>query len=1223
MSQAQVNSLARRMASLEKWRLQSKQPNLGFSTIDGGGAIQATDEDDTLTLVVGKQFDGTNMAAPITGPVPPTPSAPVVEPIIGGLKVKVDGTFTDGSVIPMDFSRWEIHVSQDPEFIPDLGSTLYATIESPRGGEHSVALPYVPHYVRVIARTLPGKGSSPSDMAGPHQPSFVQQVDLDPGIELGGPTGPDGVTPATSPDVVVSPLGIGGILASWAPVANPDPVSYEVYVSLDPITETDPNLLLTTTQATQVAITSLAAGTAITPGQQVYVRVRAIDEDGPSLTLGAESSATTRKATNSDISADYVYGGLVDATQIQTGSLQAVLAVLGGLTVGDLEGKHIKINPATGFEVIDEAGQVIVSFPVATGGINKFVGDLVAQGFTAEGRTQFRGVDNEISMNSIFTLANGVTAPSNVPSIDTSIRESITTIATKDSSNFNATWQGSGQKFSYNEVEGKYATLDGVEASVQSIGWYSMKRARIQQVDPGDGALDSTTLKFMDQPGYSTAPEKITSASGSAVVVGTPAERALMTKPGDTYSTTLNPWDYVTDGITDSKVDYGWFEPDIKNTYMSMPSGQQTLTIQYGELEDAYGRDTRPTLSQVKIWHYNGDSRRYNTKVEISPDGTSWTTIFDSAVSGTYAESASGKTINFTPQKVLYVRDTLNGSDANAGNHWTEVQAFGDRWDKKYMPTGFGQGTTRPVRLGSHWYMIYEAYVSSVGRYDRYLGKFDLTGQQVAAYNWESNDLSTSSGGAYAPELTTDGTDLITAQIRPADGHLVFKHYSEPTGATPPPAYKTVVSNVPHDTRSGVIVTGFLYGTFDMGAPRYLALTIPTSGSLTVYAYDDTGARVPDDDWDPGASFQSEIAWDGTRFVISAAYGYGLVKASTSLSTDPVRAAFSWYDSDLGGTGTHETTVGPVATANRRKRFGVSISASITIPDAGDADSPDSHRIYAYEGDSYTGPSDLKLLPTQVATNWGITQTWYTTTDAITGTTAPPLANSFPNGYAAQLVSALGGFVVKGDGTGAWPYLTDSILDTTRIERDSAIEAATAGMWLPGDLKWSGRPGNAMPGWLEAKGQRVLQADYPDLFDAYGFTYGPNLGDGTFPLPDGRKKNLRGADDTTLPVGTTGGSETITITPANLPPHTHDKGTLDINTTGSGHTHNITRAGSTGGNAATVARGDASAAGDADTGTNGSQHTHGITGLTGPGDGTSTPIPKLDPYLSVRLWVKT
>ena len=82
-------------------------------------------------------------------------------------------------------------------------------------------------------------------------------------------------------------------------------------------------------------------------------------------------------------------------------------------------------------------------------------------------------------------------------------------------------------------------------------------------------------------------------------------------------------------------------------------------------------------ISGVTVWHYYSDGRIYNgTKVEVSIDGETWITVFDSAVSGTYAESSSGKSHIFQPILARYVRDWLNGSNKNTGNHWVEIKIF-------------------------------------------------------------------------------------------------------------------------------------------------------------------------------------------------------------------------------------------------------------------------------------------------------------------------------------------------------------------------------------------------------------------------------------------------------------------------------------------------------------------------------------------------------------------
>lgn len=102
--------------------------------------------------------------------------------------------------------------------------------------------------------------------------------------------------------------------------------------------------------------------------------------------------------------------------------------------------------------------------------------------------------------------------------------------------------------------------------------------------------------------------------------------------------------------------------------YHSGVVGLTSVTIDLGSLQD---------VSRVQVWHYWSDSRTYyQTKTEVSEDGTNWTAIFDSATQGTYPETSQGRTYDFPMQKVRYVRDWINGNSTNTGNHWSEIKVF-------------------------------------------------------------------------------------------------------------------------------------------------------------------------------------------------------------------------------------------------------------------------------------------------------------------------------------------------------------------------------------------------------------------------------------------------------------------------------------------------------------------------------------------------------------------
>jgi microcystin-dependent protein len=83
--------------------------------------------------------------------------------------------------------------------------------------------------------------------------------------------------------------------------------------------------------------------------------------------------------------------------------------------------------------------------------------------------------------------------------------------------------------------------------------------------------------------------------------------------------------------------------------------------------------------------------------------------------------------------------------------------------------------------------------------------------------------------------------------------------------------------------------------------------------------------------------------------------------------------------------------------------------------------------------------------------------------------------------------------------------------------------------------------GFAPAGWLTCDGQLLSIGSYGDLFDLIGTTYG---GDGvnTFALPDlrGRVPVHQGVlGGSTYAIGDRGGAETVTLTPAQLPAHSH------------------------------------------------------------------------------------
>ena len=82
--------------------------------------------------------------------------------------------------------------------------------------------------------------------------------------------------------------------------------------------------------------------------------------------------------------------------------------------------------------------------------------------------------------------------------------------------------------------------------------------------------------------------------------------------------------------------------------------------------------------------------------------------------------------------------------------------------------------------------------------------------------------------------------------------------------------------------------------------------------------------------------------------------------------------------------------------------------------------------------------------------------------------------------------------------------------------------------------------GSTVPtGFLLCDGSAVSRDTYATLFAVIGTTYGPGDGSTTFNLPDLSGRVVIGTSQSHA-LGSTGGSETVTLTESELPVHTHE-----------------------------------------------------------------------------------
>lgn len=113
----------------------------------------------------------------------------------------------------------------------------------------------------------------------------------------------------------------------------------------------------------------------------------------------------------------------------------------------------------------------------------------------------------------------------------------------------------------------------------------------------------------------------------------------------------------------------------------------------------------------------------------------------------------------------------------------------------------------------------------------------------------------------------------------------------------------------------------------------------------------------------------------------------------------------------------------------------------------------------------------------------------------------------------------------------------------------------------PGKIEAFATPESIPPGWIECDGRAVSRISYAALLSVIGFTSGSGDNATTFNVPDingraifGRdsgKNRLTGAGGLGGAIGSTGGSETVTLIADQMPSHSHN-GTTDA---AGGHDH--------------------------------------------------------------------
>lgn len=396
----QTRSLARRVLELEKAKLASKQPTLGFSTIDDG-TLTVVDVDGNLVGMLGKQYDGTFTQVDVNGPTPPKPSAPVATPVADGVVITWDGLYEDPSdVAPMDWVGTDIVHSIDSGFDATV-VTPTNRFTSAQGGMIFVSTPYgEEHHFRLVTRTTSGKKSTPSEMVS------AQSVGIIPST--------DGEAPAASeaPEV----RGTKSLIIAQIPgVENQSGVTYQWHITTEPDVVGLPDFDGPTKHHDGVnvmeAFDSTPNGLPLDYFTPYYIGVFTYDDDLDDVGPGDFSGWSVPVEISQTAQGDIAFEAITAA------HLSAVILLASTIKTADA-GRRVEISNS-GIVVYDSDGSILVQFntdPTADVPID-FRGVVKAKSITIDQGMSLNGTNNQIEREGVLTLAGKVTAPQTPPAI--------------------------------------------------------------------------------------------------------------------------------------------------------------------------------------------------------------------------------------------------------------------------------------------------------------------------------------------------------------------------------------------------------------------------------------------------------------------------------------------------------------------------------------------------------------------------------------------------------------------------------------------------------------------------------------------------------------------------------------------------------------------------------------------------------------------------------------
>lgn len=659
--------------------------------------------------------------------------------------------------------------------------------------------------------------------------------------------------------------------------------------------------------------------------------------------------------------------GSISTPKLQAGSVTAdILAatiVLASLIQTAISGQRIEID-GDGIRLFSSSEELLVNIPTDSTQPVYFKGQITAEGSLISDTAATLYGTNTLPGSSVTTLANGISAPTNAPSLTAGVLDYLTLASTP---------ADLGEGIAYDTTDGSFwVAADPTLSGGYVAHHYSSAGAWIESIT----ATGSTT----------------------------------------TYTTTAGSTSHVSDtadglvGTTDSHI----------ASPITMPTGRSNMQITKVAVYMAGRLGTCST--RVGIWNSSGTLLRESATFTAADGGATTvgaSDLHNVALSSPYPVS-SGATVYAGFRRMngtdgsQHDKDDGSGKSTYSGDG-TSGTATG--WGVRNSASKINTYVTYTYDVDTRVETAKNVGIATDGTY---IWTLDTNGK-VWAYN--ASDLSLVSTTPFDASSYITGTKANAGLFYDATaGKLVITTASGVTGTdhakfvlltltSGTPSYSSAI------TASGDTVNGST-DTFRGGARVNDSLNsshptwwVPISG--TVQAYDVNGGTTAvytsNRSFGTTSSVLDGLTFDGTVFrgwaIASPTKVWKFTTWDWTTASAVYWVGYSWYD-DVGTT--HETALGPLAsvTMNRRSRL---LVQTATIPTGG-VDDPDKVRVYMLPSASSPGAGTLWLQVTDALTSRYVSS--YTGSGTHDGA-----GTAFPAGTPAEIKSSATGWSLKGDGS--------------------------------------------------------------------------------------------------------------------------------------------------------------------------------------------------------------